>query len=161
MSNETLSLADLTKARSDLLVDVENAKANLAAAESKLANLNVLIHAFEKYAGLAEESSEDGKERQYSFTIPRAQFESVERPVVPSRRIASTQMVSDLLRKADSRLTREEIRERFKETFGFPASWKNPPNAVNNAIARAVGRGLIKEFPDGTYASIPGEVRSW
>ncbi|MGA1838469.1 hypothetical protein VD659_16240 [Herbiconiux sp. 11R-BC] len=64
------------------------------------------------------------------------------------KRIRSTEMVADVVKEADVPLTRDEIFTAFENTYGFPETWTNPRNALNNAIARATEKGLIVQDDD-------------
>lgn len=154
MTTNSVSLTDLMNARANLLSRVGGLKADLENAEGELDNLNVLIAAFERYAGIQTPSD---------VVVPepaRAGVGGLERGMTSRKRIPSTQMVGELVQKSGHKLTREDIRNLFESTYGIPANWANPVNALNNAISRAEVRGLIQEFPDGTFAK-PGEYRSW
>jgi len=59
------------------------------------------------------------------------------------KRIRSTEMMSELVLASDRKWTREGLHEEFERVYGIPESWKTPQNALNNAIGRAVDRGLI------------------
>lgn len=74
-------------------------------------------------------------------------------PATPVRtNIPSTQMVADIVIENGGAWTRDELIAQFAARYGFPDSWTNPNKALNNAIARAVDRGLIREMTFGVYA---------
>lgn len=59
------------------------------------------------------------------------------------KRIRSTDMVAKLVNDSPVPMTREAIREKFDQVYGFPATWQNPVNALNNAIVRAANNKQI------------------
>lgn len=69
-------------------------------------------------------------------------------------RIRSTSEVQRIVNAAGGALTREEIHQAFMETVEIPDTWTNPPNAINNALLRAVNKGLIQELEDGRYTAL-------
>lgn len=79
-------------------------------------------------------------------------FIEAARPVLPpkpaTKRIRSTEMVADMINSSDRSWTREGIHDGFKQLYGYPDSWGNPANALNNAIGRAAANGLIVELND-------------
>jgi len=155
---DTLSLAALNTERVALLQRAEALKADLAEVEASIANLNRLIQAFEEYTG-----------RSVTVTVPPITA-SVSRREDGAQssggqssgivRSPSTDRVGALLARASQPLTREQIREAYRDTYGFPSGWSNPANALNNAIARAARRGLIREISDGVYTGRVGEFSS-
>lgn len=66
------------------------------------------------------------------------------------RKTPSTQMVADLVKESGARMTRQEIQDGYRDRYGYPESWRNPINAVNNALARAVENNWLVE-EDGLY----------
>ena len=84
--------------------------------------------------------------------------EETSRDEAPPRhkRVRSTQMVKDHLQFVAQPQTREEILAYFQER-GVAANWRNPVNAVNTAVFRALESGEIRELADGrvVHASAP------
>lgn len=79
----------------------------------------------------------------------------------PTTRIRSTSIVADLVNAAGKPLTREQVYEEFELTHGFPESWRNPRNALGNALTRAHDNGDIDRFgdmfaPKGYFKRVPG-----
>jgi hypothetical protein len=70
-----------------------------------------------------------------------------------NKRVKSTQMMADLVIQSGRAWSREELHAGFRDTYGIPEGWTAPANAMNNAIGRAVEKGLIHEL-DGKY--LPG-----
>lgn len=74
-------------------------------------------------------------------------------PELPRRtKTPSTQMLANLVNESARSWTRDELHDGFKMRYGIPASWRNPSNAINNAIGRALEKKLIREI-DGIYFS--------
>lgn len=73
-------------------------------------------------------------------------------PTLPRKNVKSTRMVTEVVAAAHRRMLREEIHDAFKQMHGIPEGWQNPSTAINNALARAVDKGLVIE-KDGYYWS--------
>lgn len=75
------------------------------------------------------------------------------------KNLPSTEMVAELVSsEPDILWSREAIHSGFERRFGIPETWANPSNALNNAIARAVAKGLIDEA-DGYYSAAEDSSR--
>ena len=63
-------------------------------------------------------------------------------------RTPSTTRVAQVVSAQNRFWTRDEVMAAYADAYGFPPSWSNPRNAINNALARAVKRNLIAEHGD-------------
>lgn len=74
-------------------------------------------------------------------------------PVV-RKRVPSTDWVADVLERMGHPGDRDDIFKAFKHYKGFPKSWTNPRNSVNNALGRAVERGMVLKLEENLFAPL-------
>ncbi|KQQ68446.1 hypothetical protein [Microbacterium sp. Leaf320] len=80
-------------------------------------------------------------------------------PVV-RKRVPSTEWVSEVVEKMGHPADRDEIYKAFNHYKGFPRTWTNPRNSVNNALVRAVERGLVQKLDENLFAPLGYEPRA-
>ncbi|WP_404435904.1 hypothetical protein LG322_12310 [Microbacterium aerolatum] len=71
---------------------------------------------------------------------------------VSRKRVPSTDWVADVVGRIGRPADRDEIFKAFNHYKGFPESWTNPRNSVNNALGRAVERGLVRKLEENLFA---------
>ncbi len=104
--------------------------------------------------------------REIDFTntpdSPPAATEEVENPFgsyepyepVARKRVPSTDWVAEVVERIGRPADRDTIFEAFGEIKGFPQSWTNPRNSVNNALGRAVERGMVRKLEENLFAPL-------
>lgn len=146
--------ADLEAARArsqELTQALERVKErlnNLEAAILALRRLNYVSAApiVGSDPGVEDDADEFAFDEGYSDLAPLRDADGEASTGGTRKRIRSTQMVVDLMDELRVPLTKAGIREEFERKFGFPPAWKNPDNALNNAIARAAADGKIRQI---------------
>lgn len=68
------------------------------------------------------------------------------------KRVPSTDWVAEVVERIGRPADRDTIFEAFGEFKGFPESWTNPRNSVNNALGRAVERRMVKKLEENLFA---------
>lgn len=116
----------------------------------KLIQMNVLLLERDGIAG--SEQQEPGSDLVSVVSASGKLLFTYPAPPTPKKNIRSTTIVADLVARRDTWSSRPEIHESFDTLGMIPPTWENPTNAINNAISRAVGKGLIVEH-GGLYAS--------
>jgi hypothetical protein len=76
---------------------------------------------------------------------------SSDRVQVKRERTRSADLIVRVVTSAGRPLTRAEIREEFVRQGLVPPGWKNPANAINTALLRAVANGSIRRLEDDTF----------
>ena len=66
----------------------------------------------------------------------------------------STDWVAEVVERIGRPADRDTIFEAFGEIKGFPESWTNPRNSVNNALGRAVERRMVMNLEENLFAPI-------
>lgn len=132
--------------------------------DDRLTNVTTAIEALQRLSGL-ELETEPGHDREEQNRQLDVSLEPETLPHVEQRadrkggtRVPSTNWVASVVHESGVALSRQEIHEGFKARFGYPDTWRNPANAINNAIGRAVERDLIRER-DGRY--VPGSPEAF
>jgi hypothetical protein len=70
------------------------------------------------------------------------------------KRVPSTDWVAEVVERVGRPADRDEIYKAFRHYKGFPKSWSNPRNSVNNALGRAVERGMVRKLEDNLFAPL-------
>jgi len=70
----------------------------------------------------------------------------------PRKRVPSTEWVAEVVERIGRPASRNEIYAAFEEWKGIPETWVAPRNSFNNAVGRAVERGLIQKLDDDEFA---------
>lgn len=70
------------------------------------------------------------------------------------KRVPSTEWVAEVVERMGHPADRDEIYKAFNHYKGFPPTWTNPRNSVNNALARAVERDLVLKLEDNLFAPL-------
>ncbi|WP_167140210.1 hypothetical protein [Diaminobutyricimonas sp. TR449] len=150
MMKDTISVASLLEEQRELSARLEALNAERETVAEHMEAIQTILSALARYSGKPVAPT--------PVLEPRKQAE--QRELVTSKaRIRSTDMVGELVSKSGRKWTREEIHKGFEDEYGIPEAWTNVANALNNAIARAVQRGLIEER-DGFYWP-PSGIRPW
>lgn len=71
---------------------------------------------------------------------------------VARKRVPSTDWVAEVVDRIGRPADRDEIYKAFRHYKGFPEAWTNPRNSVNNALGRAVERGMVRKLEDNLFA---------
>lgn len=113
-------------------------------------------------AGDLEDEAAGASVREIDFTntpdglriIRRDDVDSSYEPYEPisRKRVPSTDWVADVVEAIGGPADRDTIFEAFGEIKGFPPSWTNRRNSVNNALGRAVERGMVRKIHDNLFA---------
>lgn len=88
-----------------------------------------------------------------SMVLPNgveATFGTYEPPA--RKRVPSTDWVAEVVERIGRPADRDTIFEAFGEIKGFPESWTNPRNSVNNALGRAVERRMVMKLEENLFA---------
>jgi hypothetical protein len=70
------------------------------------------------------------------------------------KRVPSTEWVAEVVDQIGRPADRDLIFEAFGHIKGFPESWSNPRNSVNNALGRAVERRMVLKLEDNLFAPL-------
>lgn len=70
------------------------------------------------------------------------------------KRVPSTEWVAEVVDQIGRPADRDLIFEAFGHIKGFPESWSNPRNSVNNALGRAVERRMVLKLGDNLFAPL-------
>jgi hypothetical protein len=148
------------------IINTQELERQIAACESEVADLSrqlatvsSRLHALQSIrdsamqldATIEDDNLKDGSSAgvpRWRINEPRLVMNpsgSVAFEVAAPKKIRSTQMVADLVNGEMREWTRDDIHRGFASTYGIPANWGTPANAINNAIARAVEKDLIAE----------------
>lgn len=76
------------------------------------------------------------------------------------KRVPSTEWVAEVVERMGHPADRDEIYKAFNHYKGFPPTWTNPRNSVNNALARAVERGLVQKLDENWFAPLGYKPRA-
>jgi hypothetical protein len=137
---------------SEAEAEVANAKRVLSALYAIRNNARVLDIDLATFAATAAVGTHWYDQKSMDVVSPSGEV-VIPGEVIGRKKIRSTEMVAELVNEQpDFAWSREAIHDGFEQRFGIPDSWSNPANALNNAIARAVAKGLIDEA-DGYYSS--------
>jgi hypothetical protein len=168
------TVAELETQREDVARQVAEAQVLFETSAKQLQRLDAAISSMRDLFEV-DQASHDRQSREGTSNISDEQERTGENPVddsirsedeqsaresaapvhkPPRRRIQSTTIVGDIVSDAQKPITRDEIRQRFRESGLAPASWQNPENAVGNAITRAVERKLIREVSPGVFVPV-------
>lgn len=113
----------------------------------------------EEILSLAYEDDEESA----SATVRDLDFTNVEdgperTPVNPEpaarKRVPSTEWVAEVVDQIGRPADRDLIFEAFGHIKGFPPTWTNPRNSVNNALGRAVERRMVLKLEDNLFAPL-------
>lgn len=162
-SDVVLSMVtDLRRQRDVAQGEVAAAQQSLARSQARLAQLQTAIEALTNLYGLAEQVTPTTEDDQLTVveelgTSSATAGDVSTTPGVGQKRIQSTALVADVVRDSDKPMTREDIRREFHERGLVPANWKNPDNAIGNAVARAAQRGMIVEVRRGLFTKPGGD----
>lgn len=85
--------------------------------------------------------------------VPDADASDEVVPPPQRKKVRSTQMVKDYLQFVGRPQTRQEILGYF-QAQGIAANWKNPVNAVNTAVVRALETGEVRLNRDGRVVHV-------
>ncbi|WP_100813578.1 hypothetical protein [Microbacterium lacus] len=102
--------------------------------------------------------------REFDFTnVPDAPVSSKDDdvdpdfgPVTPAvrKRVPSTDWVAEVVERIGQPADRDDIYKAFGHYKGFPEAWTNPRNSVNNALGRAVERGMVRKLKENLFAPL-------
>lgn len=73
---------------------------------------------------------------------------------VARKRVPSTDWVAEVVEQIGHPADRDDIFNAFRHYKGFPESWANPRNSVNNALGRAVERGMVRKLEENLFAPL-------
>ncbi|MGS0561465.1 hypothetical protein [Microbacterium aurugineum] len=73
---------------------------------------------------------------------------------VARKRVPSTDWVAEVVERMGRPGDRDDIFKAFHHYKGFPESWTNPRNSVNNALGRAVERGMVLKLEENLFAPL-------
>lgn len=79
---------------------------------------------------------------------------------VARKRVPSTDWVAEVVSQIGEPADRDMIFDTFRQIKGFPDSWTNPRNSVNNALARAVQRGMVRKLEENLFAPLSFKPRA-
>ncbi|WP_382303940.1 hypothetical protein [Herbiconiux sp. UC225_62] len=129
----------------------------LQSVEARIADIQAVVDGIRRLEGSDNElSGNEPYGSRPNSTSPPLLIMGTEpdTPIAGTRR-RSTEEVASIVDGSPEGLSRQEIHAEYDRTFGIPESWTVPQNALNNAIGRAVKKGLIVErggrlFPRGS-----------
>lgn len=141
MASEHDTLQRLDTALARVQKRVGDIQEELEAAEQEMERLRIAREVVRQIAGLGAPEAAEQPQRgpRYVTRSPEAPDARNHRP----RRIRSANVVAELVRELGGAHTKDEIFDAFMTRGLAPESWSNPRNAFNNAINRAVARGLL------------------
>lgn len=73
---------------------------------------------------------------------------------IARKRVPSTDWVAEVVNEIGRPADRDTIFDAFRQIKGFPQSWTNPRNSVNNALGRAVERGMVRKLEENLFAPL-------
>jgi hypothetical protein len=73
---------------------------------------------------------------------------------ITRKRVPSTEWVAQVVEAIGGPADRDTVFEAFRQIKGFPPTWTNPRNSVNNALGRAVERGLVRKVEENLFAPL-------
>lgn len=159
MQNTTLrdTLDTLRAEGVSLEAEAKRKRAELLAVDNRLANILGAIQNIEALledAAIIDDMELVDPDPETVTTLPeRRNFEIVEAPA--RKRVPSTDWVAEVVNALGQPSTRDEIMAAFERQRGIPESWKaNPRNSFNNALGRAVERGMIAKIGDDAFAPL-------
>lgn len=145
LMSDTFSINELESEAEELRSTIAALKMDLETKETRLSDLEFAITTLRRLKG--EEPKPDVQREPETFRRWVAMQDFGDR-----KRVPSTTLVADIVSVNDAPMSREEIHDGFERSFpDVVAGWSNPVNALNNAIARAVEKGMIQELEDGTF----------
>lgn len=176
--SETFSLPELQAHRDELAEEIADLELRLEQARFRMSALERVIDGIRvlnsmgtsKIADLDPATVEQGRsfvekngERLRLAPAPLAGVGTpdfsyggaVTQTKAPIKRIRSTEMMTELLALLARPVTREEAHTAFMERYKeqIPETWRNPENALNNALNRSVDNGDVKVTNDGRFIS--------
>lgn len=158
------TLGALRAERVDVQEHAAQLRDELNSSLQRLMHLNGAIDNIEALLGVPNEDdqavlSDDGvPTRDDDGTRPAfvidVDFSDVPDPDPPRRkRVPSTDWVAEIVDAIGEPAGRDAIYEKLQAVKGIPESWvANPRNSFNNALGRAVERGLIAKLGDDLFA---------
>jgi hypothetical protein len=128
----------------------------------RLANLNGAIENIEALLGVPSEDDEailtdedDTAETPEQATPREVDFTNIPgNEPMARKRVPSTDWVAEVVERMGHPADRDEIFKAFDHYKGFPAAWTNPRNSVNNALGRAVERGMVRKLGENLFAPL-------
>lgn len=168
MENSPLhtTLDSLRTERADVERRAVQLRDELDSVSQRLSHLNGAIENIEALLAVPSEDditvlTEDGvrirsDEGSRSATPRDIDFTDAPAPEPPRRkRVPSTDWVAEVVERIGRPADRDTILARFEEWRGIPESWNaNPRNSFNNALGRAVERGMIVKYGDDEFAPV-------
>lgn len=169
-----ITLDTLRSEREGAERDAVELEQKLKAVGQRLTHLRGAIENIEALLGVPsvedEEIVAEAVDEDYNFT-PKAEREPGFTPDGPSttlsngaevtfgtyepparKRVPSTDWVAEVVERIGRPADRDTIFEAFGEIKGFPESWTNPRNSVNNALGRAVERRMVMKLEENLFA---------
>jgi len=123
----------------------------LEVAEAEM-RLMYLRGAIENIEALLGEPPLEAESESQGASVREVDFTNTPDPAPRRKRVPSTDWVADVVRELDRPASRDEVYDAFVERRGIPESWNtNPRNSFNNALGRAVERGLVIKDDDDQY----------
>jgi hypothetical protein len=116
------------------------------------------VPSVEEEAVLAEDFEDDEsagatvREIDFTNTPDSAEVRFGTYEPVARKRVPSTDWVAEVVNRMGRPGDRDDIYKAFRHYKGFPESWTNPRNSVNNALGRAVERGMVRKLEENLFA---------
>lgn len=124
-------------------------RAELAEAELRLDYIRGAIQNLEALLGEASGAEATARDRARGLNAPSFRVDYT------PRRVPSTDWVAEVVVAIGQPASRDQIFDEFERVRGIPDSWNaNPRNSFNNALGRAVERGMIQKLDDGRFAPL-------
>ena len=128
----------------------------------RLTNLRGAIENIEALLGVPSEDDEavladedDAAEAPEQATPRDVDFTNVpDNEPMARKRVPSTDWVAEVVERMGHPADRDEIFKAFRHYKGFPDAWTNPRNSVNNALGRAVERGMVRKLEENLFAPL-------
>lgn len=142
---------------SDLQTELEHVGQRLTHLRGAIDNIEALlgvpsVEDEEILSLVNDEPSAGASVREIDFTstpdAPPRQFAAE----ASRKRVPSTEWVAEVVERLGRPAGRNEIYAAFEEWKGIPETWVAPRNSFNNALGRAVERGLIQKLTDDEFA---------
>jgi hypothetical protein len=120
-------------------------------------HLRGAIEGIEALLGLPSEDDEavlaDDDEAPEQATPREVDFTNLpDNEPLARKRVPSTDWVAEVVGRIGRPADRDEIYKAFHHHKGFPEAWTNPRNSVNNALGRAVERGMVRRLEENLFA---------
>lgn len=125
------------------------------------------VSSVEDEAVLADDADEKpvgATPREIDFTnVSDAPFSSTDDDIDPDfgpsqpaarKRVPSTDWVAEVVERIARPADRDDIYKAFSHYKGFPQTWTNPRNSVNNALGRAVERNMVLKLGENLFAPL-------